>query len=265
MRNLSALCVVLLAGCAHAPATPPVQAPATTSATATAPTGSATVWQRHDPNRPQPRIARPATAVALRAPADATILFDGTNLDAWRSENGTTADWTVRDGVLEVAGKDAIRTTSSFGDVQLHFEWSTPLPPQGEGEERGNSGVVLMGRYEVQVLDSYGNNAVADAQAGAIYGQSPPLVNASLPPGEWQSFDIIFHAAHYQNGQMIRPARITVFQNGVLVQDDVALTEPTSDANAGGNALESLPLVLQNGGQPVRYRNIWIRDLNQGE
>lgn len=166
---------------------------------------------------------------------------------------------------MEVAGgTGAIATVGAFGDVQLHVEFATPNPPSGEGQERGNSGVYLMSTYELQVLDSYRNVTYPDGQAGAIYGQYPPLVNASRPPGQWQSYDILFRAPRFDaGGQLLAPARMTVFHNGVLVQNDVALTGPTGHRRRPPYAphAERLPIVLQDHGNPMRFRNIWVREL----
>ena len=161
-------------------------------------------------------------------------------------------------------GAGGIHTTDTFGDVQLHVEWATPSPARGTDQDRGNSGVFLMGKYEVQVLDSYENVTYADGQAGAVYGQYPPLVNVSRPPGEWQSYDIIFHRPHFAaNGTLVSPGRFTVLQNGVLVQDNVALLGPTSYMRRDPYVAhpDRLPIGLQDHGHPVRFRNIWARDL----
>ena len=224
--------------------------------------------KQHDENRAQPRIARPASAALIKAPADATILFDGTSLGAWRSGKDEPAKWKVENGYIEIVpGSGNIHTAQGFGSAQLHVEWASPLPPEGEGQERGNSGVFLMGRYEVQVLDSYGNTTYPDGQAASIFGQYPPLVNASLPPGEWQSFDIVFHAPKFDGARVVHPARFTVFHNGVLVQDNVVLVGPTSFGQRDPYTAhaERLPLSLQDHGFKVRYRNIWIRELQDGE
>lgn len=165
-----------------------------------------------------------------------------------------------------VAGTGEITTVRAFGDCQLHVEWASPDPPAHTGQDRGNSGVFLMGRYEVQVLDSYGNRTYPDGQAAAIYGQYPPLVNASRPPGVWQSYDIVFRRPRFdERGQLIAPARITVIHNGVLVHDAVILTGPTGhrrrppyEAHA-----DRLPITLQDHASPVRFRNIWVRDLER--
>jgi hypothetical protein len=150
--------------------------------------------------------------------------------------------------------------------VQLHVEWAAPSPPSGDGQNRGNSGVFLMGRYEVQVLDSYRNTTYPDGQAAALYGQYPPLVNASRPPGEWQTYDIVFRRPRFDaNGKLLSKARVTVFHNGVLVQDAVELTGPTAHhARPAYSAHpDRLPILLQDHGDPVRYRNIWLRNLER--
>jgi hypothetical protein len=198
-----------------------------------------------------------------RPPSDATVLLDGKDLSSWRSESGGRAGWKVENGYAEVVkGAGGIRTVEPFGDCQLHLEWATPVPAVGEGQERGNSGVFLMGLYEVQVLDSYENRTYADGQAAAIYGQYPPLVNASRPPGQWQSYDIVFEAPRFGGqGALLRPARITVLHNGIVVQHDVELTGPTAHKARPPYAAHAgrLPLMLQDHGDAVRYRNIWIR------
>jgi hypothetical protein len=163
-----------------------------------------------------------------------------------------------------VPGTGSIETARGFGDAQLHIEWRTPTPAKGEGQERGNSGVFLMGRYEVQVLDSYQNVTYPDGQAAAIYGQFPPLVNASRPPGEWQTYDIVFHAPRFDaSGKLLSPARMTVLHNNVLVQDNVTLVGPTANRQQPPYSAhpDKLPISLQDHGNPMRFRNIWIREL----
>jgi hypothetical protein len=220
-------------------------------------------WKIHDRTRPVPPVIRPGSTG--KAPSDATVLFDGRDLSKWESARGGAARWKVVDGVLEVApGTGDIHTAQAFGDCQLHLEWAEPNPPREADQSRGNSGVYLMSRYELQVLDSYQNKTYADGQAGAVYGQFPPLVNASLPPGEWQTYDIVFHGPRFAaDGKLLRPARITVLQNGVLVQDNVTLTGPTANgARPPYEAhAEKMPLLLQDHDQSVRFRNIWIREL----
>lgn len=163
-----------------------------------------------------------------------------------------------------VRGAGSIESVRGFGDAQLHVEWAAPAPPRGEGQGRGNSGVFLMGRYEVQVLDSHLNVTYPDGQAGAIYGQFPPLVNASRPPGEWHTYDIVFRAPRFDSaGRLASPARMTVLHNGVLVQDNVSLLGPTSHQRRDPYEAHAdrLPVSLQDHGDPVRFRNVWIREL----
>jgi hypothetical protein len=163
-----------------------------------------------------------------------------------------------------VAGTGNIATKRGFGDVQLHVEFMEPAPAKGEGQDRGNSGVFLMGIYEVQVLDSYQNPTYADGAVGAIYGQYPPIVNASRPPGEWQTYDIMFHRPRFDaNGGLTSPARMTILFNGVLIQDDAVLTGPTAHKQRPPYArhADRLPLILQDHGDLVRFRNIWVREL----
>jgi hypothetical protein len=224
-------------------------------------------WRQHDIRRPKPAVVEPAdTPIAARPPRDAIILFDGTGLDAWKSRFGGPARWKVADGVLEtVPGAGMIDTKASFGDIQLHIEWATPRPPAGVGQDRGNSGIFLIGQLEIQVLDSFRAETYADGQAGAIYGQYPPLFNASRPPGEWQTYDIAFRRPRFdRSGKLLEPARITVFHNGLLVQNGEEPFGATSwlewepyDASRGGRG----PIALQDHDHPVRYRNIWLREL----
>lgn len=223
-------------------------------------------WPQHSMDRPVPPGVDPGPgALPVPPPRDAVVLFDGKSLEKWVTDSGAPAPWVVRDGYFEVApGKGGIRTTQGFGDVQLHVEWATPAPGEGEGQDRGNSGVFLMGRYEVQVLDSYNNRTYADGQAAAIYGQFPPLVNASRPPGVWQSYDIVFHGPRFDPaGKLVRPATMTVFHNGILVQDHVTLMGPTAHQRRPPYEAhpDKLPLSLQDHAHKVRYRNIWLREL----
>jgi prepilin-type processing-associated H-X9-DG protein len=227
-----------------------------------------TQWPQHSMDRPQPRVVDPGPYRPSGAPpSDAIVLFDGKSLDHWRSANdvGGPARWKLVDGAMEVVAKTgSIATTQGFGDVQLHLEFREPTPPKGESQERGNSGVFLMGRYEVQVLDSYHNVTYADGHAAAIYGQYPPLVNASRPPGEWQTYEIVFHRPRFDAaGKVAAPARMTVIHNGVLVQDNAVLSGPTANKARPPYAKhpDALPLTLQDHGDPVRFRNIWIRKL----
>jgi hypothetical protein len=232
-----------------------------------------TKWKIHDMNRPVPAVVDPGTSStqdsAGRAPSDAVVLFDGKDLSKWSHKDGGAAKWKVENGYAEVVAKTGyIYTREAFGDCQLHVEFSEPLPAKGESQERGNSGVFLMGLYEIQVLDSYENKTYADGQASAVYGQYPPLVNASRAPGQWQSYDIIFHGPRFaKDGKLLRPARVTVLHNGVLVQDNVEPTGPTAHGERPPYKAhaEKLPLGLQDHGDSVRYRNIWIRELKTTE
>ncbi|HPG39328.1 MAG TPA: DUF1080 domain-containing protein [bacterium] len=226
-------------------------------------------WRIHDLNRPNPVIINPGTSSTQDKPglppSDAIVLFDGKDLSQWRSMDGSAAKWIVKEGRMEcVRGSGYIRTARNFGDCQLHVEFATPTPPEGSSQGRGNSGVFLMGIYEVQVLDNYDNVTYADGQCSALYGQYPPQVNACRKPGEWQSYDIIFHAPVFNvNKELVKPAIITVFQNGVLTQDHVELMGPTNwlRRDAYTYHAEKLPLSLQDHGNPVLYRNIWVREL----
>lgn len=228
-------------------------------------------WQIHDPDRPMAPVIDPGTASTQetpgRPPSDATVLFDGKDLSSWQDKDGKPAQWKIANGYIEVApGTGNISSKAAFGDCQLHVEFAEPTPATGESQDRGNSGVFLMGLYEIQVLDSYHSRTYADGQAAAVYGQYPPLVNASRPPGEWQTYDIVWHGPRFDNGgKVIRPARVTVLHNGVLVQDNVELTGPTAHKKRPPyeKHAEKLPLALQDHHNPVRYRNIWIRELTE--
>jgi hypothetical protein len=206
----------------------------------------------------EPRVINPGPP-----PADAIVLFGGTDLSQWQHEGGGKAAWEVKDGEATVNGTGDIATKQPFGDCQLHIEWATPAEVSGEGQGRGNSGVILQGRYELQILDSYQNQTYFNGQAGAVYSQYAPLVNVSRKPGQWQSYDVIFHAPRFdENGKLLKAATITVLHNGVLVQDHVEIQGPTAQqpARYEPHPLKQ-PLVLQDHGNPVRFRNIWIREL----
>src|SRR5438309_751866 len=192
-------------------------------------------WLDHDRARPLPTVITPATPStqqqAGKPPSDAVALFDGKNLSQWVSMDGSPTKWIMKDGYMDcVKGSGYARTLQNFGDCQLHIEWATPTPAEGEGQGRGNSGVFFgLDRYEVQVLDSYGNKTYSDGSAGAIYGQYPPLANACLPPSQWQTYDIIYTAPRFDaEGKLHSPARITVMHNGVLIHNNDQLTGPTS-------------------------------------
>jgi hypothetical protein len=215
------------------------------------------VWE------PKPPKVTPGKT-AGDAPSDALILFDGKDLNEWTSLNGSAAKWDVKEGAMTVVkGTGDIKTKRTFGDLQLHIEWRAPSVIEGEGQGRGNSGIFLQERYELQVLDSYESVTYANGQAGSIYKQHSPLVNATRPPGEWQSYDVIYTAPRFSdNGRVISPARITVLHNGVLIQNNIAIWGPSefkglpvyqSHGKAG--------IKLQDHGNPVSYRNIWVREL----
>ena len=208
-----------------------------------------------------PVVTVPSTGI----PSDALVLFDGKNLNAWEPVKADGKLWPLVNGALVVGPKAGdLRTKASFGNVQLHVEFATPSIVAGSGQGRGNSGVFLMGLYEVQVLDSWENPTYVNGQSASIYKQHPPLVNASRPPGEWQSYDIVFIAPRFNaDGSLLSPARATVFHNGTLVQHDVELRGPTVWRGQPQYKAhpEELPLVLQDHGNPVSYRNLWIRRL----
>jgi hypothetical protein len=221
-------------------------------------------WRVHDSKRPQPRIITPGPAPApAPAPSDAIVLVgSGADLSAWQMSNGSPASWPFKDGVLQ-SGKGMIETKQKFSDVQLHVEFATPSEVKGDGQGRGNSGVFLSGVFEVQVLDSFKNQTYPDGQASAMYGQFPPLVNASRGPGEWQTYDIVFTAPRFKAATLEKPATVTVLHNGVLVHNATPFWGPTQHKQIGKYAPEqaSGPLRLQDHGNPVRFRNIWIREL----
>jgi hypothetical protein len=229
-------------------------------------------WLDHDRDRPLPPAVKPAIAgtqdQAGKPSSDAVVLFDGKDISQWVSMDGSPTKWVTRDGYMEcVKGSGYIRTLQNFGDCQLHVEWATPLPGEGQGQGRGNSGVFLgLDRYEIQVLDSYGNKTYADGSAGSLYGQYPPLVNASLAPGQWQAYDIIYTAPRFDpQGKLLSPARVTALHNGVLIQNNSELTGPTSwlERTPYSPHPEKQPISLQDHGNPVRYRNIWVRELGK--
>lgn len=245
------------------------------------PPSATQVWE------PVPPIV---SAPANGAPSDAIVLFDGTSLDQWEPAQATNRPWRLEDGAVTVVSGKAtpeeaattaatpgrrpdskyggLRTKREFGDVQLHLEFRTPAEVKSKSQGRGNSGVFLMGLYEVQILDSYENPTYVNGQVGAVYKQHIPLVNPSRPPGEWQAYDIVFVAPRFAaDGSLTSPARLTVFLNGVLIQHDVVLTGPTEDRGQPKYVAhpERLSLELQDHGNPVSFRNIWIRELNLPE
>lgn len=223
-------------------------------------------WRVHDADRPHPEIVQPGTestqAAPGKPPSDAVVLFDGKDLTAWKGRDGE-AEWKVEAGAMIINGTGDVQTKEEFGDCQLHIEWSAPSEVKGESQARGNSGVYFMGCYEVQVLDSFENVTYADGQAAALYGQCPPLVNASRKPGEWQTYDIVFEAPRFEGQRLVKPARVTVFHNGVLVQHAQEMIGASAHRTVGTYQAHppQAPLKLQDHGDPVRYRNIWVRRL----
>jgi hypothetical protein len=225
-------------------------------------------WAVHDGNRPQPTVVTPGTFSSAdqpgKPPSDAIMLFDGTDLSKWQSDNGGPAKWLVKDGIMEVApGSGGIHSAEQFGDCQLHVEFATPKEVRGDSQGRGNSGVFLMGLVEIQVLDSYDNITYADGHLAGVYGVNPPMVNPARPPGEFQVYDIVFRRPLFRGGQEIDPGSVTVFLNGVLVQDHTRLEGPTGHmGRARPRAFPAKgPVGLQDHGNPTRFRNIWYRPL----
>jgi hypothetical protein len=223
-------------------------------------------WPQQSEDRPKPRIVEPGAAYTIAPPSDAVALFDGSSLDKWSSANGAAAKWRVENGAFVVVpGTGTLSTRDSFGDVQFHIEWAAPNPPVGKGQDRANSGVFFGGdRYEIQVLDSRDNATYADGQAGSIYGQFPPLVNPMRAAGEWQVYDIVYHRPRFKaDGSLQSAARFTVFVNGVMVQDNMEAVGPTTYMKRTPYSAhpDRLPITLQDHSHPVRFRNVWLRDL----
>lgn len=221
--------------------------------------------------QPQPPVVEPGPAPAgdfiAAPPADAIVLFDGTNLDNWTATDGTSTKWIMKDGAMQPTPDSGyIQSKEQFGSCQLHVEFATPIHVEGEGQGRGNSGVFLMGEYEVQVLDNYNNTTYPDGQCGALYGRMKPLVNVCRKPGEWQSYDIIFHRPIFEGDKVVKRATFTVIHNGVLIHDNVELSGGTGWE--GGSSISEYvphgdtgPIKLQDHGNPVLFRNVWVRPL----
>lgn len=212
-------------------------------------------WHVHDPNRPQPEVVTPNyNGEPVSPPEEATVLFDGTGLDHWKNKK-----WKLKDDYMVVT--DGNQTSKKkFGDVYLHLEWRIPRSVSGWGQARGNSGVFLMGRYEIQVLDGWANRAYPDGMTGAIYGQKPPRVNACRKPGQWQSYDIFFKAPETEDGDVTEPAKMTVLHNGIPIHNNVDLLGKTLHKAVGRykNPPAKAPLKLQDHGNAIHYRNIWV-------
>jgi hypothetical protein len=272
-QSFTFLLTVLLAGPAvmqvpgQVPAPPPMH---NTDGFTNTPIVPGTPWHVHDPNRPQPEVVTPGNFSTQESPgkppSDAIVLFSGADVSEWRDQKGNPAQWKVEKGEL-IESKGDISTKKEFGDIQLHVEFQCPTP-KGNSQERGNSGVFLMGKYEVQVLDSYQNPTYADGALGALYGQHPPLVNAARPPGEWQVYDIVFHPPHFdENGTLKSPAIATVFLNGVLVQDHQSYNGPTGWKILGHYSPQppTGPISLQDHNNVTHFRNIWVRPLKPAE
>ena len=226
-------------------------------------------WHVHDPARPHPKVVTPG-ATPGAAPSDAFVLFDGKDLSKWNQEGRgadrgkmVDAQWKLGDGYFEVAGGTGnLLSREKFGDCQLHVEWSSPAVIKGTSQGRGNSGVLIMSRYEIQVLDAYNNPTYADGQAGAIYGQWPPLANPARKPGEWNTYDILFEAPRFEGDKLVKPAYATVLYNGVMVHHHKEMMGPMVYRQVAHYTPHDaqLPLHLQNhNGDLVRYRNIWVR------
>lgn len=227
-------------------------------------------WAVHDRNRPQPALVTPGSFSSqeepVKPPSDAIVLFDGKDLSQWEADTDghVPTKWVVKDGAMEcVPGSGFIRTKAKFGDCQLHVEWAAPTKIEGESQGRGNSGVFLMGLVEIQVLNNYENPTYADGFAASVYGVNPPMANALRPPGQFQTYDVVFRRPLYKDGQQIDPGYVTVFENGVLVQDHAMLEGPTGHMRRSHPEAfpEVGPLKLQDHGNPVRFRNIWYRPL----
>ena len=266
-----ALAITLPLWADQAPAKPPSVPPRTAAddGFTDTPMEPGMPWHVHDPGRPHPAVVTPGSTIGA-PPSDAIVLFSGSDLSKWAHHDPKDATkltppmWAVRDGYFEPGAKTgSLYTRESFGDAQLHIEWATPSAIAGNSQDRGNSGVYLMGLYEIQVLDSFQNRSYADGEAAAIYGQWPPLVNAARKPGEWQTYDIVFEAPKFENGKLVKPAYQTVIWNGIVVHNHKEVMGATIYRKVATYADHDaeLPLMLQDHNNPVRYRNIWIRRL----
>lgn len=227
-------------------------------------------WRVHDDARPRPAVVTPGGKFSDMAPppSDAIVLFDGTDLSNFEKQKGGAAGWKVENGYMEVAPRSGtIQTKGKFGDFQLHIEFATPTKVEGHSQGRGNSGVIIYGKYEIQVLDSYNNKSYADGQAGALYGQYPPLFNAARKPGAWQTYDIIFETARWdKDGRLTKKTSVTVIHNGVVLHNRKEYIGAVSHRRVGNYNSPHPPegpIVLQDHGNPTRFRNIWLRPLGE--
>ena len=224
-------------------------------------------WKPEDTELYEPVPPKISTEPSfLPPPSDAIILFEGTDLSAWESAEGGPAEWKVEEGAFTVVpGTGSIVSKRDFDDIQLYLEWRSPEVIEGEGQGRGNSGVLIQRRYEVQVLDAYNNETYVNGMAGSVYKQHIPLVNPAVPPGEWQTYNIIFEAPEFdEDGNLLEPAYVTVFWNGVPVQVRSEIEGPTRyiglpEYSAHGDD----GIQLQDHSNPVSYRNIWVRELKE--
>lgn len=221
----------------------------------------------HDNDRPQPKVVKPTNLPEISPvtpPSDAIVLFDGSDLTNWEHLDGSEVKWALEDGEMVVTPHTGdIQSKKTFGDIQLHLEWSAPAKIENEGQGRGNSGVFLMNRYEIQVLDCYDNPTYADGTTGAIYGQYPPLVNACCPPGSWNVYDILWKAPVFEGESVVRPAYVTVLHNGVMLHHHTELQGPTMHRETTQYEPHEPtgPIQLQDHGNAVRFRNIWVREI----
>jgi hypothetical protein len=231
-----------------------------------------TKWHVHDGERPQPPLVTPGTfstqEKAGTPPSDAIVLFDGKDLTKWKGPKGEPG-WKVENGeIVIVKGGGTLTTKEEFGDIQLHLEFTAPTPPKGNGQGRSNSGLFFMGRYEFQILDSHNNPTYPDGQATALYGQVPPQVNASRAPGEWQTYDVVFTAPRFnEDGTVKSPGTVTALHNGVVVHNHSAYIGGSTHQRLAKYSKHGLtgPISLQDHGDPVRFRNIWVRPIKTGE
>jgi hypothetical protein len=273
---LASSLLILVVGCAApkvkvANTATPWEMPPNTDGFTNTPIIPGTPWHVHDPNRPQPPVVVPGSFSTQEKPgtppSDAIVLFDGTDLSQWQNQKGEPAKWKIENGELIESPTGDIQTRKEFGDIQLHVEFSAP-PPKGDSQARGNSGIYLMGKYEVQILDSYKNPTYADGALGAMYGQHPPLAIVPRPPGEWQFYDIVFHPPHFDDsGTLKSPAIVTVFLNGVLIQDHQSYRGPSGWKQVGHYTPQPAtgPIDLQDHHNATRFRNIWVRELKTDE